>query len=210
MFEGYNLHLQNWKYLNLPENLVVRMCGFIWAFATIYPGVLLTSEVLDELGFIKKRKTGAPARASKPVLKIQRWVHSVLIIVGFLFCAVPLLVPAEIAKYLFVLVWIGFALWLDPINYHRQRPSLLRALEHGSGQKLLSLFAAGVICGLLWEFWNYWAGAKWVYTVPYFSEPKIFEMPLYGYLGFMAFAVECYVMWHFARGFLPETWRSWE
>ena len=207
MFEGYNLHLRNWAYVNLPANMVKRMGGFIWAFATVYPGVLMTSAVLDELGAFRKATFGRK-RESGNVLTIPHGLHIVLIGLGFIFCAVPLLVPAEIAKYLFVFVWVGFFLLLDSFNYRKQQSSLLRAFEQGSVQKLLSLFAAGLICGVLWEFWNYWAGTKWVYTLPYFSEPKIFEMPLYGFLGFPAFAVECYVMWHFAQRFLPESWRD--
>lgn len=207
MFEGYNLHLRNWEYVNLPENMLKRMFGFVWAFATVYPGVLMTSAVLDELGTFRNATFGHK-RERGNVITIPRALHRAFIAIGAIFSFGPLLVPAAMAKYLFVFVWVGFFFLLDSLNYRVQRPSLLRAFEQGSVQKLLSLFAAGLICGLLWEFWNYWAGTKWVYTVPYFNEPKIFEMPLYGYLGFLAFAVECYVMWHFAQKFLPEKWRD--
>ncbi|MEK6571620.1 MAG: hypothetical protein AABZ61_09630, partial [Bacteroidota bacterium] len=51
------------------------------------------------------------------------------------------------------------------------------------------------VCGGLWEFWNYWAEARWVYDVPFsWSGPKVFEMPLAGFLGFIPFAVECHAM----------------
>jgi len=189
LFEGYNLHLQNWYYTNLPENLGVRIFGYLWAFATVTPGILLTSEVLDDLG--------AFARAGVRPVRITNTLRWTLMSIGVLFCVVPLLVPQRIAIFLFAPVWVGFVLWLDPINYRRGAPSLLAELEKGSLQKLLSLFLAGLICGVLWEFWNYWCGRKWIYSVPYFSEPKIFEMPLYGFLGFLPFAAECYVMWYF-------------
>ena len=58
------------------------------------------------------------------------------------------------------------------------------------------------MCGVLWEFWNYWAATKWTYTVPYLGDLKIFEMPVLGYLGFPPFALECYAMWHWVRGWL--------
>lgn len=55
-----------------------------------------------------------------------------------------------------------------------------------------------VLCGVLWEFWNYWAIGKWIYTVPIpFAGPRIFEMPLLGFLGFPAFAVEVYSLQNF-------------
>ena len=49
------------------------------------------------------------------------------------------------------------------------------------------------------EFWNYWAGAKWHYTVPIMEHTKIFEMPVPGYFGFPAFALECFTMYVFVR-----------
>jgi hypothetical protein len=52
-----------------------------------------------------------------------------------------------------------------------------------------------LICGLLWEFWNFWARAKWIYTVPFFEKLKLFEMPLLGFLGFPTFAVSAYAMY---------------
>ncbi len=52
------------------------------------------------------------------------------------------------------------------------------------------------MCGVLWEFWNYWTGTKWIYSVPYFQNWKVFEMPLMGFLGFPPFAVECWIMYH--------------
>jgi len=190
MFEGYNLHLQNWYYTNLPENMAVRVFGYMWAFATVTPGVVLTSEALDDLGAFRGA-TVRPRRISKTLVRT-------LMGVGVVFCLVPLMVPRNVAIFLFAPVWVGFVLLVDPINYRRGMPSLLGELEKGSAQKLLSLFLAGLICGVLWEFWNYWAGRKWIYSVPYFSRPKVFEMPLYGFLGFLPFAAECYVIWQLA------------
>jgi hypothetical protein len=60
---------------------------------------------------------------------------------------------------------------------------------------LYSLLISGWICGWLWEFWNYWAAAKWHYIFPLARRWKIFEMPAPGYLGFMPFALECFVMY---------------
>ncbi len=55
------------------------------------------------------------------------------------------------------------------------------------------------ICGGLWEFWNFWARAKWIYTVPILGDIKIFEMPVLGYFGFPPFALECFAMYVFVR-----------
>ena len=61
----------------------------------------------------------------------------------------------------------------------------------------MALLAAGFICGLLWEFWNYWATAKWTYELAFLGpleDIRYFEMPVAGLLGFPPFALECWVM----------------
>ena len=60
---------------------------------------------------------------------------------------------------------------------------------------MLRLLAAGLICGVFWESWNWLAEARWVYNIPYLNRPRLFAMPLAGYLGFPPFAVECYVFY---------------
>jgi hypothetical protein len=68
--------------------------------------------------------------------------------------------------------------------------------------------AAGLLCGMLWEFWNYWAATKWIYTVPFFDRFKIFEMTAPGFLGFIPFALECYAMSSLV--YLCRSRRGWE
>ena len=49
-------------------------------------------------------------------------------------------------------------------------PSLRIQLKDGAWLPWLSLLISGMICGLLWETWNYQAfvinGGHWIYTVP--------------------------------------------
>jgi hypothetical protein len=63
-------------------------------------------------------------------------------------------------------------------------------LERGEIGRLLGALASGLACGLLWEVWNSLSPVKWVYTVPFFEDMKLFEMPLPGYIGFPVFGVE--------------------
>ena len=65
----------------------------------------------------------------------------------------------------------------------------------------------GIVCGVLWEFWNYWAIGKWQYLIT-FAGPKLFEMPVPGYLGFPAFAFECCTMYVFVRLALTKLGRT--
>jgi hypothetical protein len=67
---------------------------------------------------------------------------------------------------------------------------------------------SGLICGALWEAWNIHARTKWIYSVPFFDELKLGEMPVLGFLGFPPFALECYALVNFLS--LLRGGRSWE
>jgi len=96
-------------------------------------------------------------------------------------------------------VWLGFIFLLDPINARLGGESLLAEWRAGRFGRTINLALSGVLCGLLWEFWNYWAHAKWHYSVPIMEHLKVFEMPVPGYLGFPTFAFECFTMYEFLR-----------
>ena len=125
----------------------------------------------------------------------SRAVERGLVLFGLLCLVLPLVLPRHTASYLFALVWIGFVFFLDPINHRLRLPSLLGDLAAGRRGRLFSLLISGWVCGWLWEFWNYWAAAKWHYIFPVAQRWKIFEMPAPGYLGFLPFALECFAMY---------------
>jgi hypothetical protein len=106
------------------------------------------------------------------------------------------------------LIWVTFIFLLEPFNHRFGGASLLRDWEQGNPRTFLLLLFGGAVCGILWEFWNYWSLTKWVYTVPFFYDMKVFEMPVAGFLGFPPFAVECYVMYNFVSLFRHR--RGWE
>jgi hypothetical protein len=187
VFEAYNLRLENWRYEGLPEQTAARILGYLWSFATIWPAVLVTT---DFLLATRKQSTDAPRRGLAPW-----WCF-----VGAGLLLTPLLVPKDASQYLFGLVWVGFVFLLDPLNAKAGRPSAI-----ANRSRFSALLGAGTICGFVWEFWNYWATARWVYTFPIFQDWKVFEMPIPGYLGFPAFALEIFTMYTFvaARLKLP-------
>ena len=111
-------------------------------------------------------------------------------------------------RYFYPLVWGSFFFLLEPINHALGAPSILGEWQRGSLRKFCLLLLSGLICGFLWEFWNYWAISKWIYTVPFVGQIKLFEMPVLGFLGFPPFAVECYVMMNFINLFRGG--KSWE
>src|SRR5437660_586511 len=111
-----------------------------------------------------------------------------------------------VARWFTPLVWTGYVLFVDALaarlTGRAGRPSWLADLGRGDASRLAALLGAGLVCGALWEFWNYWAATKWTYRVPYLGDVRIFEMPVLGYLGFPPFALECFAMYHWLRGVL--------
>ena len=188
VFEGYNLLIKNWYYINLPENLFVRYFGYAWAFATISPGIFQTAELIGSLR--EKRPQVEPRLATRD------WRLStgdyVSLASGGAMLALPLLWPSP---YFAAPVFLGFIFLLDPINARAGDESLLGDARRGRYDRLINLLMAGFICGGLWEFWNFWARAKWIYTVPILGDLRIFEMPVLGYFGFPPFALECFTMY---------------
>lgn len=196
IFEAANLSLQNWYYIRLPHSTPERWLGYGIAYGTVLPGIFETTEFLESVGLFNRRTVSR--------ITILPRFQVFLFLLGFFSLAASILIP----RYFFPLIWVGFIFLLEPINYRSGGTSLLRDLEGGNPRKIYLLLVAGLICGFLWEFWNFWALSKWVYTVPFFTERKGFEMPFLGFLGFPPFAVEAYVMYNFPSLF--RFGRGWE
>ena len=121
----------------------------------------------------------------------------VYLFTGMAMLLLPIIWPSP---YLAAPLFLGFIFLLDPFN--ALRPATIPCcVTSGTGrhERLVNLVIAGFICGGLWEFWNFWARAKWIYTVPILGDIKIFEMPVLGYFGFPPFALECFTMYVFVR-----------
>jgi hypothetical protein len=192
VFELYNWRLANWDYFGVPEPVWLAALGYAWAFATITPGLWQTAALL-EAGGVFATARGRPAPPDPRRLGAATAV-------GAAFLVVPPLLPAPLRPWTFGFVWLGFVLLLDPLNYRAGRPSFAGAWAHGDRGVVYRWLLAGLACGFLWEFWNYWAIARWKYVgVPVFPDWRIFEMPVAGYLGFPPFALEAFAMYHFVR-----------
>jgi hypothetical protein len=181
-----------WQYHGMEPNVWLRRLGYDWAFATIFPALFLTAAILRASVF-----RGARVRPWRPSPAALGWLSAL----GGVMVVVPLVI---VSPWLVPLIWTGFALLLEPLNARAGRSSWLADLGRGDASRLLALLGAGAACGVLWEFWNYWATTRWTYTVPYLGDVKIFEMPVLGYLGFPPFALECYAMYHWLRGRLGQ------
>ncbi|MEZ5065636.1 MAG: hypothetical protein R3B81_12960 [bacterium] len=181
-FEALNLRLDNWYYVGVPDLWVSRRLGVALSFATVLPGIFLLEESLRGRLGTEKLRTAA-FTMPPPVLPMS-------LVLGGIWTVLVLALP----QYFFALVWGIPVLLIEPWLYRRGGPSLLRDLESGRPGRLLRLLAAGAIAGLFWEAANFFALGKWIYTVPGFSEGKLFEMPFLGFVGFPPFALCCWVM----------------
>ncbi len=197
VFEAYNLRLENWIYIGLPRNEWARAIGYAWSFATIWPGIFEIAGLLRALGLAGglAHPPETQSIAMKPAEPGRFGAAAIASIVfGATLLIVPVLLPSGIREYLFGAVWLGFIFLLEPINRGMRGESLWNDLERGDRSRLFALLGAGMVCGIFWEFWNYWAHARWVYVFPIFQNWKVFAMPLPGYLGFPVFALECFAM----------------
>lgn len=190
VFEFINMRLGNW-YFTETTNIYLTILMRTISFATVLPAVFETTELLKSLHLFDHKKLKKKHKITKPLL---------FSMMGFgIFCLIaPLIYP----KYFFPLIWLSFFLLLDPINYLHKQPSIISHLRDRKLAIPLSLILGGLICGFIWEVWNYWAVVKWYYAIPYVGFLKIFELPILGYLSYPFFALELYAMYHFARSLL--------
>ncbi len=182
-FEWYNVIIQDWLYINSPPQKWIEITLKLVSFATVIPALYETAELLGRLPWLSK---GLRARRPIPA----NW-HTLSLVLGLFLSLLPLVFP----RFFFWSVWLGLFFLLDPINDRLGRPSILRELRKGDLGNTIILLIAGYICGFFWEFWNYWAYSKWIYTLPLFEMPHIFEMPVLGFLGFGPFALETFAFW---------------
>ena len=193
VFELYNKYsIHSWYYVGLPQLRLVRNLGYIWSFATITPAIFQTAALVSSL----RDRRNSPNRSDWPVpqrLSATTWI---LVAAGAAMVVIPIFVHSP---YLAAPVWLGFMFFFDPLNARAGAESILGDWRLGRRRRLINLLIAGLICGVIWEFWNYWVAAKWIYNVPILPDVKIFEMPILGFGGFPPFAVECFVMYVVVR-----------
>ncbi len=191
IFEGYNLALRNWAYSDVPAQIWIRWPGYVVAFATVLPGVFLTADLCEYIMFGGRARPSASENEDLPA-SASTAPSLAFITLGLFLSAAPLVWP----RYFFPAVWLGPIFLLDPLLERLGVRSLSLQAACGDRRRIFSLLAGGLACGVIWEFWNYWAASHWVYSVPFFGRWKIFEMPLLGFLGFPPFALECWVLYH--------------
>ena len=155
-----------WQYHGLEPDPWLRRVGYDWSFATIFPALFLTAAVLRATVFARARV--APWRPPRGLLRAATAIGAVLTVL-----------PAADRRCPDWCPWSGAASccsWsrsttgaVGRRGWARWPPATPRWCWRSSPRAR--------VCGVLWEFWNYWALPEWTYTVPYVGHAKIFEMP---------------------------------
>jgi hypothetical protein len=193
LFEAYNLFLHNWSYNIASLQMWQRWLAYVFSFATVLPGIFITSDLVELLFGRSNQPAASEYEACLPGQGSSS--SHVFIALGLVLSIAPLIWP----RYFFPAVWVGPVLLLDPFMEKAGIRSLSSSIFARDRRRFWSLMMGGLICGLMWEFWNYWAGSKWSYSIPFFGRWKVFEMPALGFLGFLPFALECWMLYHLLR-----------
>jgi hypothetical protein len=185
VFEALNFRLRNWYYVFLPASSAERWAGILLSFGTVIPAIMLAERLLESAGVARGART-APLRWTPLQLRLAQ-------LLGMGMAVLALAFP----RTFFPLIWGATLLIADPIVMRRYpESSLFNDLASGSWGRIIRLMLGGLVIGLVWEFLNFWARGKWIYTVPWLEQTKLFEMPPLGFLGFPFFALEAWAMYH--------------
>ena len=149
--------IDNWYYTGLPENAALRMFGYAWSFATIWPAIFEAAELIGVCA--GRRRRGEPAgrdartswsrrrSSSRPACPCRPYLPACLALslaAGAAMLVSPFLVSPAIARYLAAPVWLGFIFLLDPINARLGGESLSDDWRAGRRDRVIDLAAQRV------------------------------------------------------------------
>ncbi len=187
LFEAFNERLRNWEYLGAERFSDLEY--FLYAslsFSTVVPAVFESAELVRSFRFVERFGRG-PKFPRAGDSASYRWGLAFL---GVALTAATLLWPRQC----FPFVWMGPVFLLEPLCLALGRRAFTDELVRGDWRTWTSLWLGGLLCGCFWEMWNIHSYPKWIYHVPYVGFWKVFEMPILGYLGYLPFAMELYLM----------------
>jgi hypothetical protein len=184
LFELLNQRLRNWHYLGGEEltDLQYALLASL-SFSTVIPAVFETAELLRTFRWTERFGRGPR------VPDTDAWRRAYLA-AGASLLALLLAWPLTF----YPLCWISLIFVLEPVARWLGRRSLLAHLSHGDWRPVVALALGALVCGVFWELWNWRAYPKWVYTTPGWGFWYVFEMPLFGYFGYLPFGLELYPM----------------
>ena len=183
-FEYLNRFVANWRYTGIEEFDALEYTFLATlAFSTVLPAVVSTAEWLGTY----PRLDTAFARWYPVSIPRPKLAAAVVLILTIL----SLAVLGIFREFVFPLVWISPVLVIVSLQALGGRSTVLEPLARGDWRGVACFSAAALVCGFLWEMWNWGSLARWEYSVPYVDRFRLFEMPLLGYAGYLPFGIEC-------------------
>ena len=185
-FELVNARVANWEYLGAEERYNAWTYALMSsaAFSTVIPA-------LDAAWSLTVRRGGSTAI----------WIgshsrkYAIQIGLGILFQAMVFVWP----RVFYPLIWVAPFLVIDGLVGYRGGHSLVGDMVRRRWRLVVGVAMGGLLCGFLWEFWNFWSTPKWIYHVPLLGFAKVFEMPVLGYGGYIPFAWSIYQLLRLGR-----------
>lgn len=183
-FEYLNRFTQNWYYAGTGE--LSPWVYFVQAtlpFSTVLPAVLSTREYLASF----PRLTAGLARAWQiRFAEPKRIAWITLVVSAFGLSGIGIW-----PEYLYPLVWVAPLLLLVALQTLSGEQTIFDPLAVGDWRRLWEAALAALLCGFLWELWNYKSLAHWAYSIPYVDRFHVFQMSLLGYSGYLPFGLQC-------------------
>ncbi len=184
-FEYLNRFVQNWHYVGTESfGPVGYALHATFAFSTVLPAVIGTLEWLRT----------HPALGAGPRLP-WRIRHPRRLATATLLGACAGLAGVGVwPDLLFPLLWVAPLLLIVSLQVLDNEKTPFAPLARGDWRNVALPATAALLCGFLWEMWNYPSYTKWVYTIPFVDRFELFEMPILGYSGYLPFGLECLVI----------------
>ena len=192
-FEYLNRFVQNWYYTGSEYSPIVYFLLATLSFSTVLPAVLSVQDLLRTFPNLENRFCQMKPMPLKHPTVIA-WLC-------LLFASAGLSGIGVLPDLLFPLLWISPLLIITSLQQIFGKPYIFNSLTTGDWRHPVSAAMAALVCGFLWEMWNFYSLARWTYSVPLVHRLQIFEMPLLGYAGYLPFGLECAVVGTLLRAF---------
>lgn len=183
LFEYLNQFVDNWYYTGIEAS--GGWDYFLQAslpYSTVLPAVLSTWAWLRQIPRLEAMRL--------PPLRVSRHANWLALAAGTAGLAGIGIWPDA----LYPMLWLAPLLVAVGLAQLLLGESLIGPLAAGNWRPLLQPALAALVCGFLWELWNYGSLARWHYSIPYVAGFHVFEMPLLGYAGYLPFGIECAVV----------------
>ena len=196
LLELLNLRLGAWQYLDQPATLSTRWAGRAFSWAAILPSIFITAE-LPPVSLVR----GFMIRP----LTVTPFLLKSFYAAGLAALALALALPGR----LWPLAAAGLLLLAEPLVFRLGLGSLLREWQGGLPGKTLRLALAGIICGVLWNYWNNASGSSMLCPAPFNGGPFLLGLPMLACAGFALSGLLAYSLYSLASGLREgKTWEE--